>query len=71
LPEELIGFDRLLVLDKGKIVLDDEPVNILSKVEDLSKLGLAVPVEFEINHYLKKASGNKISLNTSDFLPIF
>ncbi|MCH8981908.1 hypothetical protein IH922_07805 [candidate division KSB1 bacterium] len=69
-PEETLTFDRLLVLNQGQIVLDDKPAVIFQKVEELKNLGLEVPAEFEVNHYLKKLSDGKLSLNTSDFLPI-
>ncbi|MCH8873011.1 ATP-binding cassette domain-containing protein [candidate division KSB1 bacterium] len=69
-PEETLTFDRLLILNKGRIVLDDQPAEIFQKVEKLKNFGLEVPAEFEVNHYLKKLSNGKLSLNTSDFLPI-
>ncbi len=69
-PEETLTFDRLLILNKGRIVLDDQPAEIFQKVKELKNLGLEVPAEFEVNHYLKKLSNGKLSLNTSDFLPI-
>jgi energy-coupling factor transport system ATP-binding protein len=69
-PEETLTFDRLLVLNQGQIILDDKPAEIFQKVEELKDLGLEVPAEFEVNHYLKKLSDGKLSLNTSDFLPI-
>jgi len=69
-PEETLTFDRLLVLNQGQIVLDDKPAVIFQKVEELKDIGLEVPAEFEVNHYLKKLSDGKLSLKTSDFLPI-
>ncbi|MCH7674747.1 ATP-binding cassette domain-containing protein [candidate division KSB1 bacterium] len=69
-PEETLTFDRLLVLNQGQIVMDDKPAEVFQKVEELKNLGLEVPAEFEVNHYLKKLSNGKLSLNTSDFLPI-
>lgn len=69
-PEETLTFDRLLILNQGQIVLDDKPAEIFQKVEELKNLGLEVPAEFEVNHYLQKISDGKLSLNTLDFLPI-
>ncbi len=69
-PEETLTFDRLLVLNQGQIVMDDKPAQVFQKVKELKNLGLEVPAEFEVNHYLKKLSNGKLSLNTSDFLPI-
>ena len=50
--------------------MDDKPAEVFQKVEELKNLGLEVPAEFEVNHYLKKLSNGILSLNTSDFLPI-
>ncbi|MFQ6113874.1 MAG: ATP-binding cassette domain-containing protein [bacterium] len=69
-PEEVLGFDRLLVLHEGRIAFDDEPDQIFQKVDELKELHLEVPIEYEVSHYLKKISDEKISLNTSKFLPI-
>ncbi|MCH7753766.1 ATP-binding cassette domain-containing protein [candidate division KSB1 bacterium] len=69
-PEETLTFDRLLILNKGRIVLDDQPAEIFQRVKELKNIGLEVPAEFEVNLYLKKLSNGKLSLNTSDFLPI-
>ncbi|MFQ5604860.1 MAG: ATP-binding cassette domain-containing protein [bacterium] len=69
-PEEVLLFDRLLVLHEGKIVRDDRPEIIFQEVEQLNKMGLNVPPEYELNHYLKLISDGQFSLNTSDFLPI-
>lgn len=69
-PEEALNLDRLLVLNNGRIAFDDRPDNIFQKVDELKNLGLNVPAEFEVNHYLKNISKGQISLNTSDFLPI-
>ncbi|MFQ5864666.1 MAG: ATP-binding cassette domain-containing protein [bacterium] len=69
-PEEVLGLDRLLVLHQGRIVFDDKPQEIFEKVDELHGLGLEVPIEFEVTHYLRKLSDGKISLNTSEFLPI-
>jgi energy-coupling factor transport system ATP-binding protein len=69
-PEEVLGFTRLLVLNEGRVVFDDKPQEIFQKVDELHALGLPVPVEYEVNHYLKQISDGKISLNTSAFLSI-
>lgn len=69
-PEEALLCDRLLILHEGSLLFDDAPSEIFQKVAKLQEVGLDVPVEFAVNHYLKKISGNTISLNTSDFLPI-
>lgn len=69
-PEEALGFDRLLILNRGEILYDDKPTVIFQKVDELLKMGVDVPLEYEVNHYLKAVSGGKLALNTSEFLPI-
>lgn len=69
-PEEVLGFTRLLVLNEGRVVFDDKPQEIFQNVDELHAIGLPVPVEYEVNHYLKQISDGKISLNTSAFLTI-
>lgn len=70
IPEEVLHFDRLLVIYQGKIAFDDKPSEVFQNVERLQQIGLNVPIEFEVDHYLKKISDGKISLNPSEFLPI-
>ncbi|MFQ5637803.1 MAG: ATP-binding cassette domain-containing protein [bacterium] len=69
-PEDVLNCDRLLILHQGRIVFDDLPQVVFENVTALKKMGVDVPVEYEVNSYLKDISGGKISLNTSDFLPI-
>lgn len=47
-PEEALEADRLIVLEKGRIMFDDSPEIVFQNVDDLKKLGLEVPPEFEI-----------------------
>lgn len=53
--EEAVLADRVLVLDRGKIVLDGTPKEIFSRVEDLHALGLAVPQVTELFYSLRKS----------------
>lgn len=69
-PEEVLGFHRLLVLHKGRILFNGNPTEIFQKVRELKEIGLQVPIEYEVSYYLKQISDGRISLNTSDFLPI-
>ena len=41
--DECIGADRLIVMSKGRIVLDGAPREVFSRVEDMRAEGLAVP----------------------------
>lgn len=47
-PEEALHADRLIVLEKGKIIFDDQPEIVFQNVDDLRRIGLEVPSEFEI-----------------------
>jgi len=53
-PEEAMSADRILVMDKGKIVLDDSPARIFKQKEFLEKIGLEVPFTLRIASTLKQ-----------------
>lgn len=69
-PEEALSFPRLIVLDQHRVLFDDRPSQVFENVERLFDAGVKIPPEFEVTHYLRKTSNNRISLNPSDFLPI-
>ncbi len=69
-PEEVLICDRLIVMHQGLILFDSSPARIFQKVDELKRIGLGVPAEYEVNHYLQELSSGEFSLNTSDFLPI-
>ena len=52
--EEVIDADRVIVMDRGKIVMDDIPKEIFSRVEELKELRLDIPVVTELAHLLRK-----------------
>lgn len=52
--EEAAKSDRVVVMDKGRIVMDDVPGKIFSSVEKISALGLDVPPVTRIVHLLRK-----------------
>ena len=52
--EEVIDADRVIVMDKGKIVMDDIPKEIFSRVGELKELRLDIPVVTELAHLLRK-----------------
>lgn len=52
--DEAVQADRVVVIDSGKIVLDDNPKNVFSKVEQLKNIGLDVPQVTELAFMLKK-----------------
>ena len=53
--EEAVKADRVVVMDKGKILRDDVPRNIFSEVKFLKSLGLDVPQVTELCYLLAKA----------------
>jgi len=69
-PLEALSCNRLLVMNRGRIVLDGPPVEIFRRSEQLSRIGVRLPMEFEIVDYLEKISHCNISLNPTVFLPI-
>lgn len=53
--DEAAQCKRIIVMDKGKVVLDDKPEKVFSHVEMLKKIGLDVPQVTELMWELKKA----------------
>lgn len=50
--DEAAQADRVVVMDSGKIVMDDKPKKIFSKVDEIKSLGLDVPQVTELVHSL-------------------
>lgn len=53
--DEAAQCDRVVVMDSGKIVLDNTPEKVFSQVELLKKIGLDVPQVTELCHELRKS----------------
>ena len=53
--DEAADCDRVVVMDKGQIVLDDVPGKVFSQVEKLKAIGLDVPQVTELAWELRKA----------------
>ena len=51
--DEAAQADRAIVIDNGKIVLDDVPKKVFSQVQKLQELGLDVPQVTQLTHMLK------------------
>ena len=68
--EEVIDADRVIVMDKGKIVMDDIPKEIFSRVEELKELRLDIPVVTELAHLLRKEGLDlpKVIIKTKEFM---
>jgi len=56
--EEAAEADRIIVMDSGKIIMDDVPRKIFREVEKLKSVGLDVPQVTELAHELRKAGVN-------------
>ncbi len=52
--EEAENANRVIVMDKGKIVIDGTPSEVFTKVEEIKKTGLDVPQTTELLYLLKK-----------------
>ncbi len=52
--EEAVDSDRVIVIDGGKVVMDDTPRKVFSRVEELKELSLGVPQITELAHELRK-----------------
>lgn len=53
--DEAAKADRVIVMDKGKIILEGVPRDVFSKVETMKKVGLDVPQVTELCYELQKA----------------
>lgn len=52
--EEAVDADRVIVMEKGKKVLEGTPKQVFSKVEELKSIGLDVPYMTELSKELKE-----------------
>ena len=60
--EEISFADRVLVMNKGKIVIDDTPKNVVLKDDVLNEAGIELPYITRMSKELKK-SGKKLNGN--------
>ena len=58
--DEAADCGRVVVIDKGRIVMDGAPEKVFARVDELKKIGLDVPQTTELAYELKRA-GYKIS----------
>jgi energy-coupling factor transport system ATP-binding protein len=63
--EEAAQAGRVVVMDKGQIIMDGTPREIFAEVEQLKAVGLDVPQVTELAYELRK-SGIEISVNISN-----
>ena len=68
--EEAAQCERIIVMDKGKVLMDDSPKQVFSRVEELKAVGLDVPqvteLIYELNKYGLKLDTHICLLYTSD-----
>ena len=53
--EEVVGADRVIVMDEGKVVMDGEPKTIFSRAKELKNYRLDVPQVTELADELRDA----------------
>ncbi|MCH5321063.1 MAG: energy-coupling factor transporter ATPase [Eubacterium sp.] len=58
--DEAVQADRVIVIDGGKIKMDDTPQNVFSRVDEVKALGLDVPQSTELIYRLGLQSGETI-----------
>jgi len=51
--DEVIGADRLIIIDNGSVLLDGKPKDVFSQVDMLKKIGLELPQVTELFYQLK------------------
>lgn len=56
--DEAAKADRIVVMDKGKLILDGKPRDVFSDVEKMKSIGLDVPQVTELSYELQKAGIN-------------
>lgn len=56
--DEAAEADRVIVMDDGKVVLDNTPREVFSNVEEIKSLGLDVPQVTELAYELRKAGAD-------------
>ncbi len=56
--EEVIGADRVIVMDEGKIVMDGTPREVFSRVDELKEYRLDVPQVTELAYELRKGGAD-------------
>lgn len=61
--DELVDADRIIVMDKGKIIMEGTPKEIFSQVDKLKEIGLDVPPMTALSHEL-----NELGFNLPDNL---
>jgi energy-coupling factor transport system ATP-binding protein len=53
---EAVLFDRVVVLDEGRLVMDGAPAEVFRRVDELREIGLDVPLAASLAHRLRSRS---------------
>jgi len=69
-PHETLCFRRILILHKGNFLFDGSPMDVFRNVEELNRIGISVPEEFDLANHIHKTFPDDPPLNLSDLLPI-
>ena len=56
--DEAVQAKRVVIINKGKIIIDDSPKNVFSDVENIKSLGLDVPQVTYLAHLLRNKGLN-------------
>ena len=68
--EEALFAERLLVLERGRLVMNGAPQELFMEVEAFRQLGLRAPVEFEVYHKLREQGHTALTLDELRLNPI-
>lgn len=71
--EEAAEADRVIVMEEGKIVMDDTPRKVFARTSEMKSLRLGVPQATELAYYLKEGGldlGETV-LNAEEFIEAF
>ena len=68
--DEAAKANRVVVMDKGKIILDGKPKEVFTKIDTLKKVGLDVPEATELSAQLRK-EGIKLPQDILDIDELF
>ncbi|MFI3231086.1 MAG: energy-coupling factor transporter ATPase [bacterium] len=56
--EEVVDAERLVVMEKGRVILDDTPLEVFKNIDYIKKIKLDVPEGLDIAHSLNKLGHN-------------
>jgi energy-coupling factor transport system ATP-binding protein len=63
--EEAANAERIVIMNRGKVVLDGPPKEVFAKRDDLRAMSLDVPFAVELSHRLR-AKGIQIPMDVVD-----